>query len=40
MKWKWPEAAQRWKEGLRRYLYVLLVAAAGVALLLLPSGEL
>ena len=38
MKWKWPEAAQRWKEGLRRYLYVLLVAAAGVALLLLPSG--
>ena len=38
MKWKWPEAAQRWKEALGKYQYVLLVIAAGVVLLLLPSG--
>ncbi len=38
MKWKWPEAAQRWKGALRKYQYVLLVMAAGVVLLLLPTG--
>ena len=38
MKWKWPEAAQRWKGALGKYSYVLLVIAAGVVLLLLPSG--
>jgi stage III sporulation protein AG len=36
--WKWPEAAQIWKGALRKYQYVLLVIAAGVVLLLLPSG--
>ena len=39
MKWKWPEAAQRWKEALRRYQYVLLVMALGAALLLIPTGS-
>lgn len=38
MKWKWPEAAQRWKGALGKYIYVILVMAAGAALLLLPSG--
>lgn len=38
MKWKWPEAAQRWKGAQGKYGYVLLVIAAGVILLLLPSG--
>ena len=38
MNWKWPEAAQIWKGALRKYQYVLLVIAAGVVLLLLPSG--
>ena len=38
MKWKWPEAARRWKGALRKYQYVLLVMAAGVVLLLLPAG--
>ena len=38
MKWKWPEAAQRWKGALRRYQYVLLVIAVGAVLLLLPTG--
>ena len=38
MKWKWPEAAQRWKGALEKYGYVLLVMAAGAVLLLLPSG--
>lgn len=38
MKWKWPEAAQRWKGALGKYGYVLLVIAAGAVLLLLPSG--
>ena len=37
MKWKWPEAAQRWKGALRRYQYVLLVIAVGAVLLLLPG---
>ena len=39
MKWKWPEAAQKWKEALRRYQYVLLVMALGAALLLIPTGS-
>lgn len=39
MKWKWPEAVQRWKGALRRYQYVLLVMAAGAVLLLLPAGR-
>ena len=38
MKWKWPEAARRWKGALGKYGYVLLVIAAGAVLLLLPSG--
>lgn len=38
MKWKWPASAPRWKEALRKYQYVLLVIAAGVVLLLLPTG--
>lgn len=38
MKWKWPEAARRWKEALGRYGYVLIVIAAGAVLLLLPAG--
>lgn len=38
MKWKWPEAAQRWKGALGNYKYVLLVIAAGAVLLLLPTG--
>lgn len=38
MKWKWPEAVQRWKGALGKYGYVLLVMAAGAMLLLLPSG--
>lgn len=35
MKWKWPEAVQRWKGA---HGYVLLVMAVGVVLLLLPAG--
>ena len=35
---KWPASASRWKEALRKYQYVLLVIAAGTALLLLPAG--
>ena len=35
MKWKWPEAAQRWKGALGKYGYVLLVIAAGIALMVL-----
>lgn len=38
MKWKWPEAAQRWKGALGKYSYVLLVIAVGTVLLLLPTG--
>lgn len=38
MKWKWPEAAQRWKGALGKYIYVILVIAVGIVLLLLPSG--
>lgn len=38
MKWKWPEAAQRWKGALGKYGYVLLVIAVGAVLLLLPAG--
>ena len=38
MKWKWPESAQRWKEALKKYQYVLLVMAVGAALLFLPTG--
>lgn len=35
---KWPEPVQRWKEALGKYKYVLLVMAAGIALLMLPTG--
>ena len=35
----WPEPARRWKEALGKYRYALLVAAVGVVLLALPSGE-
>ncbi len=38
MTWKWPEAAQRWKGALGKYIYVVLIMAAGMVLLLLPSG--
>jgi len=38
VKWKWPEAAQRWKGALHKYAYALLVIAAGALLLLLPTG--
>ena len=38
MKWKWPEAAQRWREALRKYRYAALVMVVGMALLLLPAG--
>ena len=38
MKWKWPESAQRWKEALKKYQYVLLVMAVGAALLFLPTA--
>ena len=38
MKWKWPEAARRWKGALKQNQAVLLVIAVGAALLLLPSG--
>lgn len=38
MKWKWPEAVQRWKGALKQYQAVLLVIVVGAALLLLPSG--
>lgn len=38
MKWKWPEAVQRWRGALKQYQAVLLVIIVGVALLLLPSG--
>lgn len=36
MKGKW--AAQKWKEALGKYQYVLLVMAVGAVLLLLPAG--
>lgn len=38
MKWKWPEAARRWKGALGKYQGVLLVIAVGVVLLMLPTG--
>ena len=38
MKGKWPKAAQKWKEALGKYQYVILVMAVGAALLLLPAG--
>lgn len=38
MTWKWPEAARRWKGALGKYIYVVLIMAAGMVLLLLPSG--
>ena len=38
MKWKWPEAVQKWKGALGKYKSVLLVIAVGVVLLLLPAG--
>lgn len=39
MKWKWPEAAQRWKGALGKYSYAALVIGVGAVLLLLPSGR-
>ena len=36
MKWTWSEAVQRWKGW--KYSYVLLIAAVGIVLLLLPTG--
>lgn len=38
MKFQWPKLAQKWKEGVHRYQYVLLVMAAGLLLLLLPTS--
>ena len=38
MKWKWPQPVQAWKGALGKYQFVLLVLAAGLLLLLLPSG--
>lgn len=38
MNWKWPEPVKRWKGALGRYQFVMLVIAAGVLLLLLPTG--
>ena len=38
MKWAWPEAARRCKRALGKYSYVLLIAAVGIVLLLLPTG--
>ena len=38
MKWKWPEAARRWKGALGKYQGVLLVIAVGLVLLMLPTG--
>ena len=39
MKISWPKGMERWKAVLDRYRYALLVIAAGVLLLLLPTGE-
>lgn len=39
MKWKWPQAVLGWKEALRKYIYVVLVMAVGVALMFLPTGN-
>lgn len=36
MKWTWTGLAQRWKGW--KYSYVLLIAAVGIVLLLLPTG--
>lgn len=38
MKGKWMETAQKWREALGRYQYVLLIIAVGAVLLLLPTG--
>ncbi len=38
MKGKWIEAAQKWREALKKYQYVLLIIAVGAVLLLLPAG--
>ena len=38
MKENWPALFRRWKGALSKYRYVLLVLAAGVFLLLLPTG--
>ena len=38
LQWKKPEAEKIWK-ALERYKYVLLLLAAGAALLLWPTGE-
>ena len=38
MKWSFPHGLERWKEALGRYQMILLVLAAGLVLMLLPSG--
>lgn len=38
MKGNWMETAQKWREALGKYQYVLLIIAVGAALLLLPAG--
>lgn len=38
MKWKLPVSAVAWKQTLNRYKYALVVVAAGLCLLLLPTG--
>ena len=38
MSWKWPEPLLKWKGALGKYQAVLLVIAAGIFLLLLPTG--
>lgn len=38
MSWKWPEPLLKWKGALGKYQAVLLVIAAGILLLLLPTA--
>lgn len=38
MKWSLPQGLSRWKGALGRYQTIILVLAAGVALMLLPTG--
>jgi len=38
VKWKWPTGLAKWRGVLERYKYVLLVIAAGLFLLLLPTA--
>ena len=39
MNGNWRESMEKWKEGLGRYKYVLMVMALGVILLALPTGS-